>query len=893
MKKQNFLTKLLIIAALLSTCFLGFAFSKNDQTDVASGDCGDGHDILSITITTNYMGNSLTIAQGETFDLEVTATGQNTGSVWIGYAFWHTGSDGISIPDPTPFSTPGNTVNEWNDGSDYYAMFAWEAVVEPMKMTFRITPSSSASTETLTIQVAGDNDLRSNVIAFSITVVAPDNKAPDVTITAPTDSAYVGGSSVAITATADDNGGSGVDTVWAEITNASYSETVFLSGSEPSYSGTWDSTIVADGVFNLAVKANDSLSQLNDTESITIKVDNNAPGIAIDSIIPNPSNGITTITAINSSSDIDGNGIRATVSPPTGGDIYLDLNYQGSNIWNNTFIVTQTGTYYVSINATDLASNTAVIGPTAVTGDVTLPNVVITSPTEGQLVGGIVSITGTASGTGSNIASIFINNTLWGDGSQAPQTDTATGNPSGSFSFENNSYVTPGLYWVEVNITDTAGNFNSSVRYFNMTSDDLSPPSIIITASPDPSNGFINITVMTNEALDAPPLLNITLPNSSVIYLPMISIATNTWSNYYTVISDGIHVIRVNATDTSLNIGVQEKSFTGDITKPTITLTVLPNPSNGQTVITAYNTTEVVTSILANISTPSGFIYRTLVYQGSNKWNATFTVIENGIHVININGTDLANNIQYTSTSIMGDVVGPSITIVSITPNPSNGLTTIIASNATSDINGDGIRANVTTPSMSIIFLDLVYQGSNQWTGNFIVTEDGTYTIYINATDILGDITHIGPSTINGDFTSPLITVNSPAIGDLGTSPPDFDLTIVDFSIDKTWFTIFDGSKWSEITFFTGTSGTIEQTLWDSLNNGDLIIRFYANDTFGNTGYADTSIFKGSEQTDGTPEETIQISGGQLLAILTITGFMVIGGILVVLITNEKKRSLR
>ena len=120
---------------------------------------------------------------------------------------------------------------------------------------------------------------------------------------------------------------------------------------------------------------------------------------------------------------------------------------------------------------------------------------VITSPLEGQVVGGSVSITGTASGTGSIIASIYINNTLWGDGSQAPQIDTATGNPSGDFSFENNSYIAPGLYWVEVNITDAAGNFNSTVRYFNVTDDDIVPPTIILLVSSEISNGFINFTV--------------------------------------------------------------------------------------------------------------------------------------------------------------------------------------------------------------------------------------------------------------------------------------------------------------------------------------------------------------------------------------------------------------
>ena len=112
------------------------------------------------------------------------------------------------------------------------------------------------------------------------------------------------------------------------------------------------------------------------------------------------------------------------------------------------------------INASDYAGNTALIGPTTVRGDITDPNVVITYPKEGELVGGVVPIVGIASGTGSNIASITINDTTWGDSSQNPQIDFATGNPSGVFAFENKSYIVPKEYWVEITITDEADNID-------------------------------------------------------------------------------------------------------------------------------------------------------------------------------------------------------------------------------------------------------------------------------------------------------------------------------------------------------------------------------------------------------------------------------------------------
>ena len=899
MKKQQSILKIFLIISILSTAFIGIVFSRNDQENVDSGTCGSCHETPSITITTNYTGtgNSISIQQGQTFDIEITASGQNIGSVWVGYAFWHTGSDGIQLPDTTPFIAEDILVNEWNDGSDYYSLFSWQTVVSPMTRTFRITTTSSAvASETLVIQVAGQGDTSSNVISFGIDVIpGSDSSPPLVTITSPTDNSYVKGSSVPLTAIVDDGLGVGVDTVWAEITNATYNQTVSMTGTEPNYSGLWDLTDVADGTYTLTVKAKDIQipPNINDTESITIKVDNNAPSIALESIVPNPSNGVTTITVSNSSSDIDGNGVRATISPPTGGDIYLGLNYQGGEIWNNTFTVTQTGKYDVTINATDYAGNTATIGPTTVRGDVTDPSVSITYPQEGQLVGGIVPITGIAMGTGSNIASISINDTIWGDASQNPQIDFATGSPSGVFVFENKSYIIPIEYWVEITVTDEAGNVNTSIRNFNVTSNDISPPILITYVSADPSNGFTNITVISTEDLDAggPPLLNITLPSSAVIYRPMYLIDTRTWRTDYTVISDGTHTINVNATDEALNVGYAIKSFEGDITAPNISLTVTPDPSNGLTTIYAYNTTETVTSILANISTPSGgYLYDTLVYLGSNQWIGTFIVTETGTYIVYLNGTDVAGNVGYNSSSITGNIDGPSITIVSISPNPSDGLTTITVSNSTTDIDGNGIRANISTPSAGIIYVNLTYQGSNQWTGTFNVTEEGTYVMWINATNILGNPSIIGPSNISGDFSAPVIVINSPAIGDSSSNAPNFNVTITDILISTTWYSIFDGNQWSGNITFSGTTGTIDQTLWDSLSNGELIIRFYANDSLGNLAYVDTSLIKGIDgDSGGDTEFAILLNEEQFLITSVIITLVVLGGIVILMTDSDKK----
>ncbi|KKM95301.1 hypothetical protein LCGC14_1189580 [marine sediment metagenome] len=927
--------------------------SNKGESGLNSGTGCYCHGSLDLVLTTNYTGNKIDITQGNSFDLRLTISGAPlTTNKGAGYGIWHTSSDSISVPTMLSSNATGTFTelvpsdDEWGSPDYYYG--AWWVPVGTGNIhiyaVFRITPSNSVTTETIYLQAAAKNDLASTILTFTINVTAvvvSDTTAPSVSITAPSNNAFVSGTSVSITGTATDSG-SGVlgSTVEAYLTNTTgTNNTVSLTYTGPGYSGTWNSESLFDGDYNITVVAGDNDGNANRTEYVTVTVDNTAPTITLDSVIPNPSNGITVITASNTTEALDGSGIKANVSLPGGGYIFPTMTFQGGSTWNGTFDVSSysDGTFSIGVNGTDLAGNTGFAGPTningdltaptiiltvtpdpsngittiqafnttevisgsllanvstpsgyiyptltyqgsnewsgsfdvnsygdgtytiningtdiagnvqynstSIYGDITLPSVTITSPTEGETVGGAISITGTASGTGSNIASIYINNSvIWGDASGNPQTDTATDNPSGSFTFNNESYIAPGNYWVEINITDYAGNVNSSIRFFTVSVGDSSPPNIIITVSADPSNGFTNITVTTNEDLDAggPPLLNITLPNTSVIYRQLYLIASNTWQTNYTVVSDGTHEIAVNATDIALNTGIATKSFEGDLTTPTITLTVTPDPSNGITIIQAFNTTEFVSTMLVNVSTPSGYIYPTLTYQGLNKWTGSFDVsmYGEGPYTVNLNGTDIAGNIGYSTPVIVtGDLAVPTITL-SVTPDPSNGITTIQAFNTSEVVST--MLVNVSTPS-GYIYPTMVYQGGNKWNSSFTVTENGIHTININGTDLAGNIGYDSFS-ITGDFSGPIILINNPANNSLFGSaiPPNYDLSITEPNLHRIWYNLNNNTNSS----FVGDTGTIDIGLWNAEGNGTVTIRFYANDTLGNMAWEEVTILK-------------------------------------------------
>lgn len=93
------------------------------------------------------------------------------------------------------------------------------------------------------------------------------------------------------------------------------------------------------------------------------------------------------------------------------------------------------------------------------------------------------------------------------------------------------------------------------------------------------------------------------------------------------------------------------------------------------------------------------------------------------------------------------------------------------------------------------------------------------------------------------DITAPEITINSPFLNQVyNFMAPEFNISIYDMhSINKTWYTIDGGlTNYS----FSGLTGSINQSAWNEIESGNIILRFYANDSAGNHGFLDVSIWK-------------------------------------------------
>ena len=123
----------------------------------------------------------------------------------------------------------------------------------------------------------------------------------------------------------------------------------------------------------------------------------------------------------------------------------------------------------------------------------------------------------------------------------------------------------------------------------------------------------------------------------------------------------------------------------------------------------------------------------------------------------------------------------------------------------------------------------------------------------VDANDnLIGDVAHpiagsaasfdYLPIWEDGDDLGPTISIISPSIDSYYVNPPTIQVSITDISeVNETWYAVI-GSGINHT--FTGTSFEVDTTSWTNHVDGPIIIRTYANDSYGNLAFVDLSINK-------------------------------------------------
>lgn len=92
------------------------------------------------------------------------------------------------------------------------------------------------------------------------------------------------------------------------------------------------------------------------------------------------------------------------------------------------------------------------------------------------------------------------------------------------------------------------------------------------------------------------------------------------------------------------------------------------------------------------------------------------------------------------------------------------------------------------------------------------------------------------------DAAPPIINILKPESNQIfGIKAPNFEISIDGLYLNKTFYSAIGGSK--NYTF-EGYNGQVDQDFWNGFGNGTVSLRFYANDSLGNSDFDDITVRK-------------------------------------------------
>lgn len=314
----------------------------------------------------------------------------------------------------------------------------------------------------------------------------------------------------------------------------------------------WDVSELS-GDYNLRLRAEDTYNN-RDTFEITVRVDNIPP------LLPD------SLTAIPQGPQVDCSWLPATDEHLAGYYLYRDGEEVNTFIIPDTFYVDTVpdGKFFYTVVASDSAGNLSEpAGPESVIVDTRAPSVVITYPSEGLTVNGIIDIVTVCEDY--DLASVFFRYR-----EEAGQWDTIGIASSAPFVIQFNiDTLSDGKYYLSAVGTDIFGNTdNSPDSIFIFKKTDLTPPEppqgLVCNTSPLSSGGTINLYWERNLEDD--------LDNYN-IYRDTIKITSVSDTFFTEDISANKYVIyNVSAVDTASNESSLSDSVIADLVPPELAI---------------------------------------------------------------------------------------------------------------------------------------------------------------------------------------------------------------------------------------------------------------------------------------------------------------------------------
>lgn len=210
-----------------------------------------------------------------------------------------------------------------------------------------------------------------------------DDTAPSVSITAPSNSSTVSGSSISVTATATDN----ISIVGVQFKYDN--NNIGAEDTTSAYGVSWDSTAVSDGSHTLSAVARDSSGNLA-TSTVTVTVDNTAPVRSAGS--PTGTLALNTTSTTLSLTTNEAATCKYSTSSGTAYGSMTAFDTTGATSHSTTVSgLSNAGSYIYYVKCQDGQGNTNATDYSisfTVAADTTSPSVAITAPTNSAIVSG-------------------------------------------------------------------------------------------------------------------------------------------------------------------------------------------------------------------------------------------------------------------------------------------------------------------------------------------------------------------------------------------------------------------------------------------------------------------------------------------------------------------------
>ena len=621
---------------------------------------------------------------------------------------------------------------------------------------------------------------------LSVVEAVIDNTQPGITLNAPVAGHYRG--ELLFNASSEDNV-SGVSLVEFGYRRSIGVEVTWINGSEGadgSWTATFDTTGVTDGVYRLSVRSTDYADNQKLSENaVQIIVDNTLSDVHL--IAPAEGHYRGELL-FNASSDDGLSGVELVefgYALPGADIAWINgTESEEPGVWGVTFDTSplEDGVYSVSVRSTDSADNkNESLNVVEIIIDNSAPEVSLVAPVAGNYSGELLFNASSEGGvSGVELVEFGYDNggtVTWFDGTEA-----ADGLWNAAF---DTTLLADGLYNLSVRSTDFAGNANELLSVVEAVIDNSLPDVSLDAPVMGNYSGDVLFNASTSDALSGVEIVQFGYRNSSdaeVTWFDGTEAADGSWNATFdtTLLADGLYNLSVRSTDFAGNanelLSVVEAVI--DNSLPDVSLDAPVEGNYSGDVLFNASTSDALSGVeivefgyRRSAGVEVTWINGTEGADGSwVEWLDT-SDLEDGPYNLSVRSTDFAGNQNelLNVIEIIVDNLPPSFAIVS----PLSGtFRDVLVLNATADDGGTGVASvefgYIHSDDTEITWIPATETEDGYWTATLDTNtiKDGAYVLNLRSTDVYGhedESQNVADIVI--DNRAPSVSVISPSEG--------------------------------------------------------------------------------------------------------------------------------